>query len=449
VNGQPQSEPQSADASQQQRLLLAAVDVALDHIDLGVVRHDADGIIVAANATAAILLGLTRDQLLGRDSFDPRWRALGEDGQVMPGDQHPAMVALATGREVRDATLGVEVPERGLRWLSVSAFPVPAGPGESGVTGGVTAVFRDITATAQGDRALRTWEQRYRLAAELAPVGIAILSHDGFVLRANRAFTELFQTAEAVLQRAPWHRVLPIRDPESFRPLTAALLAGERSQVTVQVALTTAPVRHARIHVGVVIIPDQPFEFVVVAEDVTEEVARRDQLERRADHDALTGLLNLPALLRRAPSGADAGPMAAVFVDVDAFKQVNDEHGHAAGDAVLVAIARRILTEVRHGDLVARAGGDEFVLLLPGIDADHAIIVAERIVASARRSVRGPAGPILATVSAGVAMSEGDATVGDVMRRADRAMYVAKAQGRDRLHAELGTTAPGTGPATV
>ncbi len=92
----------------------------------GVVYHDAEGRVTAANPAAARILGLTLDQLLGRTSLDPRWGAIREDGSELPGEQHPAMIALRTGREVRDVVMGVRVPgEERRRWIVVSALPQP------------------------------------------------------------------------------------------------------------------------------------------------------------------------------------------------------------------------------------------------------------------------------------------------------------------------------------
>lgn len=415
--------------------LAAAVRQTLDRLDVGVVVQAGDGAIVDANPAAARLLGLTMDQLLGRDSFDPRWRAVGEDGEVMPGDRHPAMVALAQEREVLDALLGVEVPGRGLRWLSVSAYPIRERADDpASSVAGVTAVFRDVSDLARADAALRTWERRYRLAAELAPVGVGIFSADGRVIRANRAFERLFQRSEQQMQAGPWWRVLPVRESGSFRPLATALMSGERESVSAELELTTDPPRFVRVDVGALATPDSAPEAVAVVEDITEEVERRTQLERRADHDALTGLLHLRSLLERAPGRDWNTAMAAVFVDIDHFKDINDTFGHAAGDTVLTDLAERLAAQVRSDDLAARAGGDEFVLLLRSVPRPSvAEAIAGRMVTAARVPVLTPVGAVSATVSVGLAVAEPGTPVGELLRRADRAMYAAKAAGRDRV----------------
>ncbi len=115
----------------------------------GVVYQDATGAITSANPAALRILGLTLDQLQGRTSMDPRWRALREDGSPFPGEEHPAMVALRTGREVRDVLMGVHVPDRpegrAQVWILVNAVPLL----EGGVVRQVYATFEDITERVQ------------------------------------------------------------------------------------------------------------------------------------------------------------------------------------------------------------------------------------------------------------------------------------------------------------
>jgi diguanylate cyclase (GGDEF)-like protein len=165
------------------------------------------------------------------------------------------------------------------------------------------------------------------------------------------------------------------------------------------------------------------------------------QLEHRAFHDGLTGLPNRAlfrerighALRRRSQAGT---PLALLFIDLDDFKTVNDQLGHAIGDDLLVAVARRLLTCIRDEDTVARLGGDEFAILLeraPGHEV--AVRVAGRIL----EAMRPPFTLGGAEVRASVGVTVSDATeVDDVLREADVAMYTAKARGKGRY--ELAST---------
>ncbi|MBO9533743.1 MAG: GGDEF domain-containing protein [Solirubrobacteraceae bacterium] len=153
--------------------------------------------------------------------------------------------------------------------------------------------------------------------------------------------------------------------------------------------------------------------------------------------DPLTGLLNRRSFDRRfAAAVIDAGrtglPLSVMLLDLDHFKQVNDEHGHAVGDLALVRFAELLLSQSRASDLVARVGGEEFAVVLPGAGVDQALRRAEQFAHAWRvdRSVEG----LALTVSIGVAGLEVDAdTTSTLLMRADAAVYRAKAEGRDRV----------------
>ena len=165
-----------------------------------------------------------------------------------------------------------------------------------------------------------------------------------------------------------------------------------------------------------------------------------DELTAMAWSDGLTGLANrrrLDADLAEHDGGAR--PTAAIMVDIDHFKEINDRYGHAFGDEVLRTVGEAVAEQVRHDDVVYRYGGEEFCVLLPGATPDDATAVAQRIVTAAR-TVELPDGRHV-TVSVGVAgASRGDAT--GAIRRADRALYSAKELGRDRAVASDERHAP-------
>ncbi len=119
----------------------------------GVVQQAADGTIVDCNSQAEQILGLTRDQIMGRTSFDPRWGAVRPDGSPWPGEEHPGMVALRTGRGCRNVVMGIDVPDRARRWISISAEPVAGGTASAPT--GVVATISDITERIHKEQAMQ------------------------------------------------------------------------------------------------------------------------------------------------------------------------------------------------------------------------------------------------------------------------------------------------------
>lgn len=159
-----------------------------------------------------------------------------------------------------------------------------------------------------------------------------------------------------------------------------------------------------------------------------------DDLEALAWSDGLTGLANRRRLDHDLQTVATDAPTAVIMIDVDHFKSVNDSYGHQAGDDVLKRLCTVFQHHVRMDDVVYRYGGEEFCVLLPGADAHEARLVADRIVEAAR-GISLPNGANI-TVSVGFAGGAGD-TIVDAIEHADRALYLAKQQGRDRaVHAE-------------
>jgi two-component system cell cycle response regulator len=158
-------------------------------------------------------------------------------------------------------------------------------------------------------------------------------------------------------------------------------------------------------------------------------------------YDPLTGLNNRRFMERRLPAMIEAArqraaPLTMMILDIDHFKRINDTYGHDAGDRVLKGFAAELQQIVRGGDLVCRLGGEEFVVVVPGVDANHGARMAER----ARRTIENKefpigdaVGSVSITVSIGLADFRGQQDSADLYRRADRALYVSKSAGRNRV----------------
>ncbi|HUR91352.1 MAG TPA: EAL domain-containing protein [Gemmatimonadaceae bacterium] len=173
--------------------------------------------------------------------------------------------------------------------------------------------------------------------------------------------------------------------------------------------------------------------------DVSLLMDAEKRLASEVMHDELTRLPNrgyFMEVVERATvrtARREGYQFAVLFLDLDGFKAVNDSHGHAVGDELLVAVARKLETCVRPGDVVARLGGDEFTILLDDIESgSDATRVAARIVVSLRQPIQVATGQVTVAASIGIALSDGVTSTDELIRSADLAMYRAKGRGRGR-----------------
>lgn len=301
---------------------------------------------------------------------------------------------------------------------------------------------------------------RLRATVDTATVGVVTLDDRGRVTDVNDALLRLLgSTRPRVVGTALSEHVDPAT-AEALSSLVAEAAAGgdprvertvvserRRSFVADLTAATTPPGR------------DGSRSTVVVVTDVTERHAAEQVLLHRAQHDQLTGLPTRAVveerLLRAAVRSRSPRLLALLVLDLDGFKAINDVHGHAVGDAVLVAVARRAVVVLREGDTVARFGGDEFVVLLEEVDSPGgALVVAQRLSAALRQPVTSGEVTVSVRVSIGVAVAKaggpgrvvpsgeesgppvaadvGAPELAQMLRRADLAMYVTKKTGDER-----------------
>ena len=427
----------------------------------GLVVQDGSGLIVDCNAAAERLLGLTRDQLMGLTSVDPHWRAIAEDGTELPGDQHPAMRTLRTGVPVHQFEMGVRLPDDTRRWISVSTSLLPA---EGALAPGVLASFFDTTARRTGELALA--EQWQRLRSTLQGARTAIWGwnvqtdqlrwdtgsdHGPDEDRHDPANPPRAATPAAAGAQDAWTARVHPDDVASCAVHLQSHLAGrlDRCDIECRMRHRDGSWRWVRLRGRVThsTADGRPLWMHGTHEDITTRKALELELQTAATQDRLTGLPNratltqsLEALAQQAREQASA-VFAVLFLDFDRFKLVNDTLGHAAGDELLRAVADRLRTALPapcpgHAPWqLARFGGDEFVLLAPGLcDAGEAQALGRRLLALLEQpyAVRGK--PIRSSASIGVAFSEGVDTLGEsLLRDADTAMYEAKRAGRGTL----------------
>lgn len=292
--------------------------------------------------------------------------------------------------------------------------------------GTMVGISLDITERLEQEEALRASQEEFRTLAEEVPAAVFRAQADGRVTFGNGRWFDLTASvgvAERLIDLvAIEHRV-------AWRERWEAFTAPAGADTTTLEYPTPDHRRVLSVHCRKVRTTAGDARFVGVLTDVTDV----EELRRRADHDALTGLLNREAFERELAGALDGGAdLAVAFVDLDGFKQINDELGHQAGDRVLCEVARRLTASVRPGDTVGRYGGDEFVVLCAGLPSSGEDGLAARITHALTPPVRweGAEWPLQASIGSARART-GDA-VSDVVRRADHAMYEDKRRGRRR-----------------
>jgi diguanylate cyclase (GGDEF)-like protein/PAS domain S-box-containing protein len=433
----------------------------------GVVVQDASGAIVSSNSAAEGILGLSAGQLAGRDSVDPRWRAIAEDGAPLPGDRHPAMRTLRSGVPLDAQIMGVHRPDGSLVWLSVSTRLRDDDGGR-----GVIACFTDITARVEADREQAALRRVATAVAEHRdqPALLALVAREtaeligaeaAGVVRFDDALTGTVMGVHAPghVGAAPGSRVdlsLPTAAGGVAGTGRVARVGGGGSQhpnvlvpgVCVSSAVA-APIRvDNRLWGAIAAVTTQADDPLGPATaDRLERMGHlislavmssdaRARLATLASTDELTGLPNRRSFMRRLReeierAGRHERPLSLVMIDVDHFKRINDTLGHGAGDRVLMGVAATLFRSVRDSETVARVGGEEFAWILPETDGSGAVAAGERVRASLADVDAGAAGPV--TASMGVCVLSAGMDAGDLMRCADAALYRAKESGRDRV----------------
>ncbi len=312
----------------------------------------------------------------------------------------------------------------GVLGVSTLDRPVDWAPEEVDLIRRLGETVANTIERARAEHALRASEERYRLLSDHMGDVVAVTSPDGRLLYLSPSVTQVLGFERTAGGDAPvdWHLVIHRDDLDAVFAAAAATL--EHGHGSYEARFQRADGTFTWLSVTTTAIAEGPWAGAMcsVARPIDDRKALEAELHHRAHHDVLTGLGNRCLLQERLD--ATGGPVALFLIDLDGFKRVNDEFGHAEGDALLVRVAGALTGVAPPGATVTRSGGDEFVVLVPGIDARRATQLGEEM---AQAIATSSAHPVCASI--GVAVTRGGADPDELLGAADTAMYAAKRSG--------------------
>ena len=375
-------------------------------------------------------------------------RTFGHDPDSIVGSTLEEIIGAQAAREIqpqveRMLAQRVEVvyertlamPGGGQRWIEVHLLPHIEEPNAEAI--GAFVLINDITRHRVAEQTARESEERLAKFMQASAEGI-VFHRDGFITDANPPVCELIgYSLEEMLGR----KTLEFIAPDHIAQVAAVIASGQETAYE-SVLLD----KHGR---------RIPVEFIVrtmmrggerlrmtIVRDIRDRHAAQARIHHMAHFDALTGLPNRTSFMAHLErsmlaNGEGTAPrLALLFIDLDNFKRINDSLGHLVGDALLRTVATRITASLRNTDVVARFGGDEFVVLLANLAAGEQQVrdaeeVAQKLLAAISAPVDAEGRPLSVTPSVGIALYPVDGTTSEeLVKHADSAMYLAKARGR-------------------
>jgi diguanylate cyclase (GGDEF)-like protein/PAS domain S-box-containing protein len=297
-----------------------------------------------------------------------------------------------------------------------------------------------LDARDHAEAALRASEARFRAVFAEAAIGMGISDTDGNILEVNQSLQDMLGYPAAELRQRNLRSLMHPADAESVWGFYQQLLHGERDHFRVEKRFNRRDGEAVWTHLTISLVRDdhgRPAYQVAMVEDVTDRHLLQNRLRYQALHDPLTTLPNRALFLERLSKVFDSGHgrVGLCYLDLDGFKVINDSLGHDIGDQLLVAVANRLDESVAgEGRLVARMGGDEFVILIEDSAGEESIVdIANRVLGSLTGPVRIDGHEL--SVSASIGLVEREivgTTSADLMRDADITLYWAKADGKSR-----------------
>ena len=389
----------------------------IENLNVGVVVHNPKTEIILANSTASELLNLSIDQLLGKDAIDPDWHFQCVKGLPLAVEDYPVNQIISTQSAIKNKIIAIVSPNDPKNWVLINGFPEFD---KSHQLKQIVITFSDITQLKLVEAALRQSELRLHAIIDTTSYGIIIIDDGGVIQFTNPAASQLFRRSQSELLSH-----------------TLGIPILSESSVEIEVPQGDGTLKIIDLRVASLEWDRKPAQLVSL-QDITARKAIEKQLRHEVIHDSLTQLPNRNFFMDRLDLALAQWELhqdflfAILFIDLDRFKIINDSLGHLVGDQLLLQMGQVLKSQVRPTDVVARFGGDEFVILLEDYTTIDSI---ETVAKSIQNALKIPFclgdQKIFSTVSIGIALSSNNYTNSlEMLRDVDNAMYQAKAQGK-------------------
>lgn len=406
-----------------------------DLCPLGIARNSMDGTFIEANEAFLKILGYTLDELNKLNYWDvtPKHYADQEAIQL-----ESLRINAKYGPYEKDYINreGKPVPVR------LNGVKITQSDGEEFIWS-IVENITDIIERKQTEQALREAEERFKSSFDAAATGMALVSIDGRFIDVNPALCRIVGYTYDELTQKTFQEITHPEDLDADLNYVNQLIAHERISYQMEKRYFHKDGHVIWIQLAVSTVRDDQgnlLYFVAHVQDITDRKCAEDKIYQLAFFDPLTNLPNRRMLLDRLTLGLTQAErfgrsLAIMFLDLDNFKRINDTFGHDVGDELLKEVATRLTSCVRGGDTVTRQGGDEFIIVLSEIsEPDDAALVAEKIISSLNAPVYIAGHALQVTTSIGIAVYpiNGTDNTMNLMNKADKAMYAAKADGKNR-----------------
>lgn len=394
--------------------------------------HDLEGNFTSLNRAGEIITGYTREEAIRMNISEvvaPEFLDMARtmthrklEGEI-PGTYEIEIIARSGERVVLEIST---------RLIVIDGLPI-----------GVQGIGRDITQRRNAEISLHKALSLLSSTFESTADGIVVMSLDREIVTCNQKFIEMWGIDHSVIDEKNGEKLIEliaeqIENSDQFRQQLGEVYLDPEAVATEILELKDGRIfeRYSQPQY----LEGRPVGRVACFRDITERMRAEEQLRRYALHDTLTDLPNRAAFmdhLRQAVDRAgnsEYSKFAVLFLDLDRFKVINDSLGHAVGDKLLIAIAARLKSCVRPGDVVARLGGDEFTILLNRSgDVDEVVGVAERLQSRISEPFKIDNYEVFTTASIGIIVSGNvPRQAEEYLRDADAAMYRAKESGKAR-----------------